>query len=70
MRRAPVAVTGNKAGAMRCFRGRSSPGWVFGRDPRVCAIASGTGFKSKHVQRRSEPVAYDDVRMTVWRHWM
>ena len=62
--------TGRKAGQMRCHPGRSAPSGIFGREVRVCAVAGSTGVKSKHVQRRGEPITYDDIRMTVWRDWM
>ena len=55
---------------MRCHPGRSGPSGILGREVRVCAVAGSTGVKSKHVQRRGEPIAYDDIRMTVWRDWM
>jgi hypothetical protein len=65
-----LACAGRSSAAMRCCPGRSTPSCVFGREARVCTIAGGVGFKSRHVQRRGDVIAYDDVRMTVWRDWM
>ena len=61
---------GRKSQSMRHLSGRSTPGWVFGREARVCAIAGGSGFQSKHAQRHGDVITYDDLRMTVWRDWM
>jgi hypothetical protein len=61
---------GNTSLVSRCRDWRSTPSCSFGREARVCTIAGGSGFNSRHVQRRGDKIAYDDIRMTVWRDWM
>ena len=61
---------GNTSLVSRCRDWRSTPSCAFGREARVCTIAGGSGFNSRHVQRRGDKIAYDDIRMTVWRDWM
>jgi len=65
-----IMSPGNTSLVSRCRDWRSTPSCAFGREARVCTIAGGSGFNSRHVQRRGDKISYDDIRMTVWRDWM